>query len=637
MFARRQRKRQITQAARQARPNYRARIEVLEDRSVPSTIALDFNSLPSAQGWTYIAGHPPNAPKELDVYSVDGTKLTQNTMGKGENYAAYEKHNVIDPTRPFTIEVTARVLESEPTPGGGSPSAFMVFGRTGTEDFGFGMNTTTIQAPFIGGLDYPIDGTVFHDYRIEAVPGRNVSIYVDNSLLVSARPPSLSHVNAISLGDNSGWENGHVDITSFKFTQADTDISLANAETWNLQDIQLKYAITGEAAQPFTISAYLSTDQKFDDEDSDFPDAKIPSELLRIENDPDLQPGEHNKTLRLLRKAPISASHRFIIVVANAEKEFPELDDDYKNNAWFAVPLIGLQGDIGWDGSSFDGSSDRQAALVGRFVKKIEPERSDPRYVALCRIDGDDPGLGDYDDQIHTCQTTEKWVGRFGYHARETTPELKNQDHLIQRTLKTPFENYAHLILADRQHYPANWDGLAYLGINEAYDSINQHEPKPPCYCSVHYEGRALDIQAIDRTDQVMTLLHARLVGLSFLAGFGYSWHEDDRHIHISHFGAGSSPGNLLGPPRGISEVAITAAETVSGMQLPNAAVLSDAFSAVPESNLPRVTQEHGPEFPVDLAGETDDPPSNGHGRRIDRLVESDWPMPVLDPLILEL
>jgi hypothetical protein len=75
----------------------------------------------------------------------------------------------------------------------------------------------------------------------------------------------------------------------------------------------------------------------------------------------------------------------------------------------------------------------------------------------------------------------------------------------------------------------------------------------------------------------------------------------------------------------------------VPGMHLPKDTVLSHATSAVPESNTPHCTQEHRPESPVNGASETDDPPSNGHGRRIDR-VESDWlSTPVFDPLTLEL
>src|SRR5690242_18758410 len=65
-----------------------------------NTITLKFDSLPSAQGWTYLSGYGSGAPAETDVYSVDGTKLTQNTMGRGANFASYEMYGAIDPNQP---------------------------------------------------------------------------------------------------------------------------------------------------------------------------------------------------------------------------------------------------------------------------------------------------------------------------------------------------------------------------------------------------------------------------------------------------------------------------------------------------------------------------------------------------------
>src|SRR5262249_1552625 len=89
----------------------------------------------------------PNSPSEMAVYSVDGTKLTQNTMGIGSNFGNYAINNAIDPTKPFTINVRARVLQSEETQSGGRATAFGVWAFTGAEVFGFSMNTTTLNAP----------------------------------------------------------------------------------------------------------------------------------------------------------------------------------------------------------------------------------------------------------------------------------------------------------------------------------------------------------------------------------------------------------------------------------------------------------------------------------------------------------
>src|SRR5262249_41970745 len=155
-------------------------VEGLETRCLPSTITLNFNSLPSAQGWTYLSGFPPNSPLETNVYSFDGTKLTQNTMGIGDNFGNYVIYNGVDPTKPCTINVRRRVLQSELLDQGAA-FAFDVVAFTGSEVFGFGLNTTTIRAPLGTQQLASIDATQFHDYRIEANPGVNVSIYVDNA------------------------------------------------------------------------------------------------------------------------------------------------------------------------------------------------------------------------------------------------------------------------------------------------------------------------------------------------------------------------------------------------------------------------------------------------------------------------
>src|SRR5216683_2118526 len=118
MFSPLRRTNLASKAQGQRRPTYRPSVEALEDRCVPTTIALNFNSLPSAQGWSYVSGYPPNSPSETAVYSVDGTTLTQNTMGIHSNFGNYAIDNAVDPTKPFTITVRACVLDSEQTQPG---------------------------------------------------------------------------------------------------------------------------------------------------------------------------------------------------------------------------------------------------------------------------------------------------------------------------------------------------------------------------------------------------------------------------------------------------------------------------------------------------------------------------------------
>ena len=122
---------------------------------VEATIDLQFDSLPTAQGWFY-QGHVA----ESIAFSVDGTTLTQNTLGQGDISAVDFMNNVIDPTLPFTLSVRARVLQSD---GPGSlPFGFVAF--SGSEIFQavLGSNVLRVQ-----GQDFTLDNTQFHDFRFE--------------------------------------------------------------------------------------------------------------------------------------------------------------------------------------------------------------------------------------------------------------------------------------------------------------------------------------------------------------------------------------------------------------------------------------------------------------------------------------
>ena len=182
------------------------------------SISLDFNTLPSAQGWTYNS----NGPAEADVFSVTGTRLVQNTLGTGFTYAEYAMPGVVDPETAFLMTVRARVIASQevPNPVGTSPAtAFIAYLYTGTEGFGVGLNMNAIHAPFGSGLITPLDTTLFHDYRIEGTPGVSTRIFVDGVLLAHQLPPLNSAANTLGLGNGSGFEKGHVEITEFSFRQ----------------------------------------------------------------------------------------------------------------------------------------------------------------------------------------------------------------------------------------------------------------------------------------------------------------------------------------------------------------------------------------------------------------------------------
>lgn len=80
-------------------------------------VTLEFDSLPSQQGWTYetFGGNQP----ENTVFSVNNNVLTQNTVGLGDNVIYYTLANIVDETEEFTLSWRSRVIEEEfvGTPG----------------------------------------------------------------------------------------------------------------------------------------------------------------------------------------------------------------------------------------------------------------------------------------------------------------------------------------------------------------------------------------------------------------------------------------------------------------------------------------------------------------------------------------
>jgi beta-lactam-binding protein with PASTA domain len=183
-------------------------------------ITLNFDSLPSRQGWTYLAFNNPLA--ETDVFSVSGETLFQNTLGagfQGQGSNRYNFWNVVDVRLPLEVAVLARVLEENGDVRNNSWGySFGVF--TGTETFGHGLGTAQIQdqratrAPAI-----PFDNTTFHIYRMQASPGVGYKLLVDDVMLVTG--PSVSAVfnNGIFWGDGTGGTNARAETAAFSYTQ----------------------------------------------------------------------------------------------------------------------------------------------------------------------------------------------------------------------------------------------------------------------------------------------------------------------------------------------------------------------------------------------------------------------------------
>jgi hypothetical protein len=189
-----------------------------------ASLTLDFGSLPSAQGWTYRT----DGPSESDAFSVDGTKLILHTVGTGAFNTGYQIAGVVDPSLPFTISMRARVLQTEVLNTDFPVSTLAVLASTGADVYGIGLNTTLIHAPLFSGQIYPIDARQFHDYRIEANPGADARIFVDDVLFATGAPLSFPNPNVMTL-INSASEKGYAEMTAFSFLQP-----IPEPETWRL-------------------------------------------------------------------------------------------------------------------------------------------------------------------------------------------------------------------------------------------------------------------------------------------------------------------------------------------------------------------------------------------------------------------
>ena len=181
-----------------------------------TTIALDFNTLPSAQGWTYTS----DGATETSIFSVSDGILTQNTLAGPYTTESYHMASVISPALPFTVSVRARVIaESGAYYANSFGFGFSAF--TGTEIFGIGLGTMRIEDILGDEKATTIDNTQFHDYRLEVTPTVGYKFFVDNTLIATGLPRVQGEPNRILFGDLTRGTGAHAEVTEYTFSQDD--------------------------------------------------------------------------------------------------------------------------------------------------------------------------------------------------------------------------------------------------------------------------------------------------------------------------------------------------------------------------------------------------------------------------------
>ena len=183
------------------------------------TVSVDFDSLPSSQGWGLVN---PQAGPEASVFSVDGSRiLIDSTVSPGLAYGrAFPE---FDRNGPVTIELTARTLA-----GADSDELLNILLRYPAPTFGansvvFRMAPNFVLAPV--GFGFPFDSSISHTFRFEIDPLSAIDAYLDDVFMGStaidfsdaAPPGAISMFWGAPGGGNEG-AGGLAEITALTIT-----------------------------------------------------------------------------------------------------------------------------------------------------------------------------------------------------------------------------------------------------------------------------------------------------------------------------------------------------------------------------------------------------------------------------------
>ena len=183
-------------------------------------IELDVNSLPSAQGWFYSALEiqgtnvvPTSQFDEQDVYSADGTAITQDTRvadGLGQFFIAYGYLNAFEVGDQYTLETTIDVIES----AGASVSIAL-----GGNDHGMSFQIDGQSGVYVNDIAplIAVDAAGVHNYRVEGIFGGAMDFYFDDALVFSGiHNAEIRSSNAAIIGDFNADFNNHARILDYR-------------------------------------------------------------------------------------------------------------------------------------------------------------------------------------------------------------------------------------------------------------------------------------------------------------------------------------------------------------------------------------------------------------------------------------
>jgi PEP-CTERM motif len=185
-------------------------------------ITLDFNSLPSAQGWTYIADGDGASVPESGVFSVSGGQLNQNSLGIGMTVGGgnlYQRSVTLAPTQNWSMTLVARVNAFESVLAPAYPFGLYLGGGNGLA-VGFGSDNIQVLGDMgiaLYSLPGGFDSGAFNSYRLSVTGGGLQSFSINGTSVFSNIAFLGGNPTFIGFGDGTGFANVNADIRALEF------------------------------------------------------------------------------------------------------------------------------------------------------------------------------------------------------------------------------------------------------------------------------------------------------------------------------------------------------------------------------------------------------------------------------------
>jgi hypothetical protein len=215
---------------------------LLPTESSALLIELAFDRLPSQQGWAYSGTVP-----ESDVFSVSDGILKMDGRGLGDTMARYKQSGVINPTQPFSLKTSLRIIDSENLAGDEiSNNVFGIFinGQNFSVDLfwstvpGSGKSWVSIMERWYSDTAHSrsistwVNDTDFHDYFVDVTPGRRFKASIDGVIWAEGLTPDyLIGFNSILFQEDSRESEPFMEMRQFVFNQHPADQAVPEPAT----------------------------------------------------------------------------------------------------------------------------------------------------------------------------------------------------------------------------------------------------------------------------------------------------------------------------------------------------------------------------------------------------------------------